>query len=252
MPLIYYLNNYMENIYVGWPLFLFVFVAFLYSSVGHGGASGYLALFLLLFPGTSAIARPLALWMNLLVAGMAWYHFHQKKVISYRMGWMFLLGSVPASFLGSMWVLTDDVFKICLGVILCIPAIRLWIGLKEKSHLQAPPLWIAVVCGMGLGLISGMLGIGGGILLTPLLIFAGWSKIREAAGLSAMFIVCNSMAGLAGKWALPDPNFSLTILCAVLGGWLGAAWGSKKAAGVVLQRVLGTGLYIAAFKLIFL
>lgn len=238
---------------VDYAILLFFLVAFLYSSVGHGGASGYLALFLLLFPANFEMARPLALWMNMFVSALAWWHYHQVKSFRYHWAFIFLSASVPATFVGSFIPLDQNIYKFILGGVLMITALRMFFPISEKS-IQTPAMVNMVFVAGTIGLLSGMMGIGGGVLLTPFLLLAGWTLTKEAAGLSAIFICVNSMVGLLGlkmqNHLFFPCEFGITILAAVMGGWIGAYWGSRKAPPVILKKILGIGLFMAALKLI--
>src|SRR5688572_16214197 len=172
-------------------------VAFLYSSVGHAGASGYIAVMTLC--GLSAtFIRPTALVLNILVAAIGSFQFWRAGYFSWRLFWPFALFSVPAAYLGGYLPVPAYLLKIMIGAVLLFSAARLFFRQGDPSDTAAPPVPLAIGTGMGIGFLSGLTGTGGGIFLTPLLLFCGWASIRGAAAVSALFILVNSIAGLVG------------------------------------------------------
>lgn len=234
-------------------VFAVFFVAVLYSSVGHGGASGYLAV-MALFGVTAAISRPTALALNLFVASIAFVQFYRAGHFDWKIFLPFAASSVPMAFVGGSIQLAEPVYKIVLGSVLILAAIRLAINLKTTREPRAPKIWICLVIGGVLGLISGLVGIGGGVFLTPILLLTNWTETKKAAGISALFILVNSASGLAGNYAqvlrLPS-NVWLWIAVAIIGGIIGSTLGSQKFNSLTLRRVLSVGLLIAGAKLIF-
>lgn len=250
----------MENVFFDGTLIvvaLFV-VAILYSSVGHGGASGYLAV-LALFGVAAAVTRPTSLTLNLFVSSIAFVQFYRGKFFDWKIFLPFALGSIPMAFIGGLIQLPTTVYKIILGVTLILAAIRLAINLKSEREPQAPNVWICLLIGAILGLISGLVGVGGGIFLTPILLLMNWTETKKAAGISALFIFVNSAAGLLGNWLLGKnsqisnlpPTVWIWISVAIVGGIIGSTLGSKYFNSLILRRVLALGLMIASFKLIF-
>ena len=158
------------------------------------------------------------------------------------------------AFVGGMIHLPTDVYKIVLGVVLMLAAVRLAINLKGDDRVKDPPIVACLLIGAAIGLLSGMVGVGGGIFLTPVLLLMHWAETRVAAGVSAMFILVNSIAGLAGNYAqvttLPS-NVWIWIAAAVVGGLIGSTLGSKKFDSITLRRVLAVVLLFAGVKLIF-
>jgi uncharacterized membrane protein YfcA len=234
------------------------FVAILYSSVGHGGASGYLAV-MALFGISASITRPTSLTLNLFVASIAFVQFYRAKFFDWKIFLPFALGSIPMAFVGGLIQLPTTVYKIILGITLIFAAIRLAINLKAEREPNTPNVWVCLVIGAILGLISGLIGVGGGIFLTPILLLMNWTETKKAAGISALFIFVNSAAGLLGNWILGKESqiSSLPravwfwIAAAVIGGIAGSTLGSKYFNSLVLRRVLAFGLVIASFKLLF-
>jgi uncharacterized membrane protein YfcA len=230
----------------------FFLAAILYSSVGHAGASGYLAAMAFVGVATPTM-RPTALVLNLLVASIATVRFARAGFFSWCLFWPFALGSIPLAFVGGGIALPGHRYRTLVGLVLWVAAIRLWLNVRLHAK-HAPPIVIAVLCGAGIGLLAGLTGTGGGIFLSPVLLFMGWAETRETGGVAAPFILVNSLAGLAGAPAslshLP-PQFVLWAGAAVLGGVIGAELGSKRIGTPTFRRLLGVVLLVAGAKLIF-
>lgn len=229
-------------------------VAVLYSSVGHGGASGYLAVmaFLAVAP---EVTRPTALVLNLFVASIAAFQFYRAGFFSWSLFWPFAVTSIPFAFIGGMIKLPTNVYKIVLGLVLLCAAFRLaWKFASDNKEVQPPQIWMALIIGAAIGLLSGLVGVGGGIFLTPILLLMHWSETKTAAGISALFILVNSASGLAGNYqqvsVLPQ-NVWFWIAAAVAGGIVGSMLGAKKFDSLTIRRVLAAVLLFAAVKLIF-
>ncbi|HMT06693.1 MAG TPA: sulfite exporter TauE/SafE family protein [Pyrinomonadaceae bacterium] len=227
-------------------------VAVLYSSVGHGGASGYLAV-MAFFAVAPEVTRPTALVLNLFVASIGTYQFWRAGYFSWKLFWPFGVTSIPFAFLGGMIVLPTNIYKIVLGAVLCLAAVRLAIKLKNDDEVRQPPLIACLLIGAVIGLLSGMVGVGGGIFLTPILLLMHWAETRVAAGVSVLFILVNSIAGLAGNYkqvsVLPNDVW-IWIAVAVVGGVIGSTLGSRKFDSITLRRVLACVLLFAGVKLI--
>lgn len=228
-------------------------VAVLYSSVGHGGASGYLGVMALLAVAPD-VTRPTALVLNLFVASIAFVQFYRAKHFDWKIFLPFAATSIPFAFIGGMIHLPTTVYKIILGVTLMLAAIRLAVNLKTEREPREPKVWICLLIGAILGLVSGLVGVGGGIFLTPILLLMNWTETKKAAGVSALFILVNSISGLLGNYAqvlrLPSSVY-LWIGAAIIGGVIGATLGSYKFNSMTLRRVLAIGLLFAGVKLIF-
>ncbi len=230
-------------------------VALLYSSVGHGGASGYLALMALcgFEPG---LMRQEALVLNVFVASTAFIMFKRSGNFNMRTLSLFAATSVPAAYLGSQWKIDPMIYRIILGICLLIAVGRILYRPSETSQpLKKVPVTAALLIGTVLGLLSGMIGIGGGIILSPLLIIFRWSTIKESAGIAALFILLNSLSGLAGlitKGFVPDSGSIVYIAVALAGGLAGSYLGSNRIQTAKLRYILGGILCFAAIKLIFL
>lgn len=233
-------------------LALFV-VALLYSSVGHGGASGYLAAMAFLSVAPN-VTKPTALVLNLFVASIAAFQFYRRGYFDWKVFVPFAVASVPTAFLGGMISLPTQIYRPLLGAILLFAALRLaWNFTSEKS-IAAPSLWLALIIGAIIGFLSGLVGVGGGIFLTPILLLTNWTETKKAAGISAMFILVNSIAGLMGSYgqigSLP-PNVWFWIAAAIGGGIIGSTLGSRYFDSLALRRVLAFVLLIASLKMFF-
>jgi uncharacterized membrane protein YfcA len=239
-----------------WVLPLFFLVAMLYASVGHGGASGYLALFSLLGVANAAVV-PIALVLNILVAGVGFFVYRRSGYFSFRTLLPFVLGSIPSAYLGGSVHLSSEAFAIVLGLALVFAALRLlFLGkLKADQGLMTQPQtwWLSLIIGVALGFVSGMVGIGGGIFLSPILLFLKWTSVKQTASLSSGFIVVNSISGLAGHLShssIPDASIALSGLFVLAGGFAGSALGANHISPRFLQILLGFVLLIAGSKLL--
>ena len=229
-------------------------VAFLYSSVGHGGATGYLAVAALL--GLSpTLARPGALWMNCAVAGIAFGRFRQAGLFDARVFWPLAAASIPCAWLGSRFHLDGRAYAAVLGAALLAAGWFLGWGRREPADAPARPLGmpLALLAGGGLGFLAGLTGIGGGVFLTPLLILLNWTPAKVAGGISALFIVVNSVAGLVGlgnRALIWQPRFIGAVVLGVAGALGGTYCGVKRWRTSAFRRALAVVLWIAASKLI--
>src|SRR5215207_1482035 len=222
-------------------------VAVLYSSVGHGGASGYLAV-MALFAVPQAMSRPSALLLNVFVAGIGTLQFWRAGYFSWRTFWPFAVTSIPLAYIGGTITLPTTAYKLVLGIVLVAAAIRLAWNLKADVEPRTPNIWIALLIGAVIGLLSGLVGVGGGIFLTPILLLMNWSETKTAAGVSAMFILVNSIAGLAGNYAQVSqlgPNVLPWLAAAIAGGFIGSTLGAKRFDSLTLRRVLAVVLLFA-------
>lgn len=230
----------------------FFIAALLYSSVGHAGASGYLAAMAFLGMATPMM-RPTALVLNLLVASIATWRFRRAGLFSWSLFWPFAVTSVPFAFLGGAVTLPGHWYRTLVGLVLWTAAVRLWLNL-QRATTQPPPLIAALVCGAAIGFLAGLTGTGGGIFLSPLLLFMGWAGTRESGGVSAAFILVNSAAGLAANPAslghLPE-QLPIWAGAAIAGGLIGSELGSRRIGTPAFRRLLGAVLLVAGAKLIF-
>ena len=236
--------------YIALPL-----TAFLYASVGHGGASGYLAL-MALFSFAPEEMRPTALVLNLFVAGVSFIQFARQGHFQWKLFLVFAFLSIPAAFLGGSLHINPKWYKIILGGFLLIATARM-LGVfgTEKQIERKVSLPIGLMIGAGIGFFSGLIGIGGGIILSPVILLIGWGNTKQAAAISALFIWVNSAAGLMGQWS-SGVSFTdelwLFVGLTIIGGFAGAYLGSKILNDRKLRFVLGFVLVLASIKLIFL
>jgi uncharacterized protein len=236
-------------------LTLLIFIAaLLYSSVGHGGASGYLAA-MALFGVAPEMMKPTALVLNLFVASIGTVRFARAGCFSWNIFWPFAVVSIPFAFIGGMWKLPVASYKIILGLVLLFAAWRLAVKPSLPSPGTQKPivLPLALIFGAGIGLLSGLTGVGGGIFLSPLLLLLGWAEIRKTAGVSAAFILVNSMAGLLGHWqsvkSLPA-DLIWWAPAAFVGGMVGAELGSRRLTPLLMRRLLAAVLVVAGSKML--
>lgn len=229
-------------------------VSLLYSSVGQAGASGYIAA-LALFGFAPESIKPTALVLNVLVSVVVSWRFHHAGHLSWQLLWPFAVSSIPAALLGGYLTLPASVFNRLLGVLLIVAAVSLFFGRMSSAQTTSPPpLSLALLTGAGIGLLSGLTGVGGGVLITPVLLFCGWAEPRAAAALSAVFILVNSVAALAGCLsALPSVPAGLPLfgLAAIVGGAVGSQLGSVHLPATAIRRVLGVVLVLASVRLLF-
>jgi uncharacterized membrane protein YfcA len=233
---------------------LLFLVAFLYSSVGHGGASGYLAL-MALFSVTPEVMKPTALLLNLFVSLTSFIQFYRGKHFNWKLFLPFAITSVPMAYLGGMMALTDDVYKKILGILLLIPIIRfLFFANIKIDEIKKPNVTLSLLIGAAIGILSGLIGIGGGIILSPILLLLKWADMKQTAAISALFIFVNSLSGLAGqlqKGITFSADMYAYVAVAFAGGICGAYFGSLKFKQNILQYLLAIVLVIASYKLLF-
>jgi uncharacterized protein len=226
-------------------------IAFLYSSVGHAGASGYIAV-MSLFGIAPTIIKPTALILNIFVACIASWQFWRMGFLSWKLFWSLAALSIPMSFLGGYLNLPAPVFKAILGITLLLSAVRFLIKPTEDELSTEPALPIALSIGGGIGLLSGLTGTGGGIFLTPLLLWMRWASVKTASAVSALFILANSISGLLGNLSATKqvpPFAGILLVAALVGGSIGSYLGSHKLSHKVIQRLLSMVLTIAGLKL---
>lgn len=234
-------------------ILLFV-VAFLYASVGHGGASGYLAL-MALFSIAPDVMKPTALLLNLFVSLTAFVQFYRGGYFKWKIFFPFALASIPLAFIGGMVTIDAVLYKKILGFLLLFPVVR-FIFFRNISveELKEPKTVVSVATGGAIGFFSGLIGIGGGIILSPVLLLLKWTDQKQTAAISALFIFVNSFAGLMGQISNGvnfTPNMLWFVVVAFAGGLLGAWVGAIKFNQNFLKYSLAVVLAMASFKLLF-
>jgi len=226
--------------------------AFLYASVGHGGASGYLAV--MAFAGMAPdTMKPTALALNVVVASIGSWKYLRAGAFDWQVFWPFAVVSIPMAYLGGTLHVPAGLFKPLVGVALLFAAWRMLLSSRQtevaRRELKLAP---ALLAGAAMGLLAGLTGVGGGIFLSPLILLMGWAGTRETSGIAALFILVNSLAGLAGHGdisALPE-NFLLWAGVVGLLGWLGAEFGSRRLRLPVIRHVLALVLALAGVKMV--
>ncbi|WP_339917956.1 sulfite exporter TauE/SafE family protein [Yeosuana marina] len=242
----------LENIY----LFLLILpiISFLYSSVGHGGASGYLAL-MALFSFAPETMKPTALLLNLFVAGISFYYYFKEGYFNKKLFLSFAITSIPFAFLGGTIEIDASIYKKILAILLVFAILKMLnVFGKESNTIKQVKLWQGLIVGGAIGFFSGLIGIGGGIILTPVILLLHWGKMKEAAAVSALFIWVNSASGLIGQLStgivIQWESFILVAI-ALVGGVLGGYVGSKKLNNKKLRYMLAIVLVMACLKLFF-
>ena len=234
-------------------LILFL-VAFLYASVGHGGASGYLAL-MAIYGIAPEVMKPTALLLNLFVSLTSFVQFYRGGHFKWKLFVPLAVASVPLAFLGGLITIDASIYKKVLGLLLLIPIVRfLFFPNIPVNELKKSNNILSLIIGGTIGLLSGMIGIGGGIILSPILLLLKWTDQKQTAAISALFIFVNSLSGLAGQLTKGihfSPDMLAYVGIAFTGGICGAWFGSLKFNQNILKYVLAVVLMLAAYKLLF-
>lgn len=229
-------------------------VALLYSTVGHAGASGYLAA-MALVGMTPLVMKPTALTLNIIVALIGTVRFYRAGFFSWRTFWPFAVASIPASFVGGSLTLPVSIYKSIVGVVLLYSAIRLFVssGKADQQKTTLVPIWMALIIGAAIGLLSGLTGVGGGIFLSPVLLLMHWAKTKETSGVAVTFILVNSIAGLLGHASAISVIPAEIIYwapAALVGGWIGTELGTRVLPVVNIRKWLSVVLILAGLKLL--
>ena len=228
-------------------------VALLYSTVGHAGASGYIAA-MALFGMAPLVMKPTALTLNIIVALIGTIRFYRAGFFSWRTFWPFAIASIPAAYIGGGLTLPVAIYKSIVGVVLLYSAVRLFWSADSADNRKTTlvPIWMALIVGAAIGLLSGLTGVGGGIFLSPVLLLMHWAKTKETSGVSAAFILVNSIAGLLGQYSaisyLPN-DLVYWAPAALVGGWIGTELGTKLLPISGIRKWLSVVLVLAGLKL---
>lgn len=235
---------------------IFFLAALLYSSVGHGGASAYLTV-MALFGMAPLEMKPVALTLNILVASIATTKYLKAGCFSWHIFWPFALCSIPFAYLGGLILLPSIYYKPIIGIVLIYGAFRLSITAQKSDYtIKKSVIPVILLMGSAIGFLSGLVGVGGGIFLSPLLIILKWEHPHKVSGIAALFILVNSLAGLLGFWAggnipkLPDGTMILAV-AVVIGGYIGAEYGSQHLGSSTVKRLLSLVLLLAGIRMIF-
>jgi uncharacterized protein len=233
---------------------LIFFAALLFSSVGHGGASAYLAAFALIAMAPASM-RPAALCLNVLVSSIALYKFYKAGAFDWQLFWPIAITSVPAAFIGGQMTLPNQTYKIVVGLCLIYAALTIFMHATKQDVATVKPVEKPILMGLGagLGLLAGLTGVGGGIFLSPILLFFGWAKTRVISGVAAAFILANSTSGLLGflsKTPQLPAGLAYWALAAIAGGLIGAEYGSKRLANPAIRKLLALVLVFAGSKMV--
>lgn len=233
--------------------FLLIAVAFLYSSVGHGGASGYLAL-MAFFSFPTDTMRATALILNICVSLIAFLQYYNTGYFKWKLFLPFAIASVPAAFFGGLVSVDAEIYKKILAILLLFPIIKLaGIEARTEQPLKTINIYAALIIGAVIGFFSGMIGIGGGIILSPVILLLHWANMKQSAAISALFIFVNSISGLTGCFSNEfhfNNQMGMMIAVALAGGISGSYFGAKIFKSELLKRMLAAVLVIASIKLI--
>tara|TARA_B110000090_G_C13181711_1_gene369502 strand:- start:6 stop:752 length:747 start_codon:yes stop_codon:yes gene_type:complete len=236
---------------------LIFIAAILYSSVGHGGASSYIAIMALMGTPIGSI-KPIGLILNIIVSSIASYRFIKNKLFNLKIFIPVVLGSVPAAFMGGYLHLPSEVYRVLVGIILIFAGFQFLFDIfkyfKKKSN-QPVNFVFGLFAGVIIGFLSGLTGTGGGIFLSPLIVFLGWTSVKGASGTAAAFILFNSISGLMGNISsvslIPNTIF-LYAFAVIVGVLIGTQLGIKVLNENYMKRALGIVLVVAGFKFIFI
>jgi uncharacterized membrane protein YfcA len=242
-----------ETLWILIPL-LFL-VSLVYSSVGLGGGSSYVAIFSL-FGLPLARIPPIALFLNIIVATIALIRFKNRGYLKLNLVMPLLIGSIPATYLGARWQPDEKILSVIFAVVLFVVSLLLFSKSKEiktRFTLNTQSFWLlSFALGGALGYLAGVMGIGGGIFLGPILLLIGFSSPRHIAGTCSAFVLVNSSVGLFSHFLRGNVEFSSLLFLGVavfVGGHIGAFLGSRKVSPVAIQRIMALLLFAVSVKL---
>jgi uncharacterized protein len=230
----------------------FFAIALIYASVGFGGGSSYLALLAIMNLPMETV-RPTALLCNIIVVSGGTYIFWKEGLLDFRKCWPFVVASIPLAFIGGYFAPVETMF-IALGFCLILAGILLWLQPEKLIQARSSSTLLNVGLGGGIGFLSGYVGIGGGIFLSPLLHLIHWDNAKKISALASFFILVNSVSGLAGqvlRSADLDWSFILPLLLSVLvGGQIGSRLGAKRFNPLFIKRITSILIVLAAVKIL--
>lgn len=246
------LINMFSGDYSLWLLVTICVAAILYSSVGHGGASGYLAA-MALFGLDPSIMKPAALTMNIFVTVLVLLRGWHTFLFNWRLFVPVMAASIPMAYVGGAYIIEDSTYKIVVGLMLLLAVWRMFSQIQDVAKITNPALFISIPVGAVLGFVSGLTGVGGGIFLSPLLLLFHWTDVKGSIPIAAAFILLNSLAGLSGYISTGNdmpPGIPELVIIAMSGALIGTYLATQKFASESLRRALGVVLVIAGFKMI--
>jgi uncharacterized membrane protein YfcA len=238
----------------------FFVVALIYSSVGFGGGSSYLALLALpIFAVAFPVIRSTALFCNIIVVTGGAFIFYKEGKLSFKDVWPYLISSIPMAYVGGFWPIKQNTFFILLGITLLVVPFLLWFQ-PQKTDDTFKSKWpetnlLKIIMGGAIGLLSGLVGIGGGIFLSPVLHFLRWSDPKRISALASVFILVNSIGGLAGQFKRGIPELSWEFLVPLLlavfvGGQIGSRLGAQKFNPLYIKRITAVVIFIAGLTVL--
>ena len=225
--------------------------AVLYTSVGHAGSSAYIAV-MTLFNLPTTVIRPTALTLNIAVSAYASFRYIRNNFFDKKLFLVLSLGAIPAAFVGGYIKVPSEIYKPIVGVLLILSGLRfIFLAASRDREIKPVNYLLAILMGASIGFLSGITGTGGGIFLSPLIIWLGWNHVKQASGTVAAFIFVNSVAGLLGNYRstseLPD-TLPLFLGAVIIGSLIGTRLGISRFSAVGVKRALGLVLIIAGLK----